>query len=118
MNTQKVDFVKSAANKKAFLRDGRHAVAFAGRSNVGIYYKGLEFEEQFSSPEHIARDWEGSYLITEENSAYSTMALQSDGSIGFLYEECTYFRSWTGYTIVYKGLGVEEISAGKYSLRN
>lgn len=89
-----------------------------GRSNVGIYYKGLEFEEQFSSPEHIARDWEGSYLITEENSAYSTMALQSDGSIGFLYEECTYFRSWTGYTIVYKGLGVEEISAGKYSLRN
>ena len=35
MNTQKVDFVKSAANKKAFLRDGRRAVAFAGRSNVG-----------------------------------------------------------------------------------
>ena len=35
MNTQKVDFIKSAANKKAFLRDGRHAVAFAGRSNVG-----------------------------------------------------------------------------------
>ena len=35
MNTQKVDFIKSAANKKAFMRDGRHAVAFAGRSNVG-----------------------------------------------------------------------------------
>ena len=35
MNTQKVDFVKSAAEKKVFLRDGRHAVAFAGRSNVG-----------------------------------------------------------------------------------
>ena len=35
MNTQKVEFIKSAANKKAFLRDGRHAVAFAGRSNVG-----------------------------------------------------------------------------------
>ena len=35
MNTQKVEFLKSAADKKAFLRDGRHAVAFAGRSNVG-----------------------------------------------------------------------------------
>ena len=35
MNTQKVEFIKSAANKKAFLREGRHAVAFAGRSNVG-----------------------------------------------------------------------------------
>ena len=35
MNTQKVVFIKSAAEKKAFLRDGRNAVAFAGRSNVG-----------------------------------------------------------------------------------
>lgn len=35
MNTQKVDFIKSGREQKAFLRDGRHAVAFAGRSNVG-----------------------------------------------------------------------------------
>lgn len=35
MNTQKVQFVKSAASKKDFLRDGRYSVVFAGRSNVG-----------------------------------------------------------------------------------
>ena len=35
MNTQKVSFVRSAASKKDFLRDGRKSVVFAGRSNVG-----------------------------------------------------------------------------------
>jgi len=35
MNTQKVQFLRSAASKKDFLRDGRRSVVFAGRSNVG-----------------------------------------------------------------------------------
>lgn len=35
INTQNVRFVRSAAEKKDFLRDGRPGVVFAGRSNVG-----------------------------------------------------------------------------------
>ena len=35
MNTQKVQFIRSAASKKDFLDDGRPEVVFAGRSNVG-----------------------------------------------------------------------------------
>ncbi len=35
MNLQKVEFIKSAAQKQDFLRDGRPQIAFAGRSNVG-----------------------------------------------------------------------------------
>ena len=35
MNTQKVTFLKSAADKKGFLRDQRANIVFAGRSNVG-----------------------------------------------------------------------------------
>ena len=35
MNTQKAVFLRSAASRKDFLRDGRRAVVFAGRSNVG-----------------------------------------------------------------------------------
>ena len=35
MNTQKVQFLRSAAGKKDFFRDGRRSVVFAGRSNVG-----------------------------------------------------------------------------------
>lgn len=35
MNTQKVQFIRSAADKEGFIRDGRHCVVFAGKSNVG-----------------------------------------------------------------------------------
>ena len=35
MNTQKVEFVKSAASPSGFIHDGRPCIAFAGRSNVG-----------------------------------------------------------------------------------
>lgn len=35
MNVQKAEFIRSASEKKAFFHDGRHAVAFAGKSNVG-----------------------------------------------------------------------------------
>ena len=35
MNTQKAQFIRSAASEKDFIDDGRPAVVFAGRSNVG-----------------------------------------------------------------------------------
>lgn len=35
MNTQNVEFIKSAASSGAFIRDGRPAIVFAGKSNVG-----------------------------------------------------------------------------------
>ena len=35
MNVHKAEFVRSAADAKDFIRDGRRQIAFAGRSNVG-----------------------------------------------------------------------------------
>ena len=35
LNFGKVEFVRSAANRSGFLRDGLPQFAFAGRSNVG-----------------------------------------------------------------------------------
>lgn len=35
MNLQNVEFVKSAADPKGFLQDGRPCIVFAGKSNVG-----------------------------------------------------------------------------------
>lgn len=35
MNTQKVQFIKSAASKKDFIHDEKPCIVFAGRSNVG-----------------------------------------------------------------------------------
>ena len=85
-----------------------------GRRNVGIYYKALDNDDIWSSPEKLAADWDGPFRVTDLGSAYSTMVLQPDSSIGFLYEESTHFKSWIAYTIVYKKLSVEEITGGRY----
>ena len=86
------------------------------RTHVGIYYKGLETSADVASPERIAENWEGRFEITPRTSAYSTMALQSDGSIGFMYEEDElYDRRGGGYSIIYDNFSVEQITGGKYS---
>lgn len=86
------------------------------RSNVSIYYKGLEEGRKYS-PQDIAADWEGVYLATGIGSAYSVMAMLSNGRVGFAYEEKTYYpTSGAGYTIVYDAYDIEEITAGAYRL--
>lgn len=83
-----------------------------GRNHVGIYYKGLSVAD-YAEPATFAKNWEGFHLATPMNSAYSTMTLQQDNTIGFLYEESTYK---VDYTIVYKNYTLETITDGKYSL--
>ena len=86
------------------------------RSNVSIYYKGLDLDKEYS-PEEIARDWEGSYRVTNIGSAYSVMAQLSDGKVGIMYEEKTYYpTSGAGYTLVYDAFTIDQITDGKYSL--
>ena len=88
------------------------------RTNVGIYYKALERPGDYADAEHIARDWDGVYRVTDKGSAYSTMAAQSDGSIGFLFEEQTHCTdAGGGYTIVYENLTIDEITGGAYRWR-
>lgn len=88
----------------------------SGRSNVGIYYKELEDYNDFLTPAHFAKDWDGRYRSSITSSAYSTMTLQADGALAFIYEEDTYCTSGGGYTIAYKAYTLEKITDGKYSL--
>lgn len=85
------------------------------RSNVGIYYKGLSSLSDFAEPEDIAKDWEGRHQASYLASAYSTMTLQNDNTIGFTYEETTY--GGAAYTIVYKNYTIEKITDGAYAFR-
>lgn len=88
------------------------------RTNVGIYYKSLESRDDHDSPDDIARDWDGVYRVTDKGSAYSTMTLQPDGSLGFLYEEETHCTAGGGgYTIVYDNFTVEQITGGRFRYR-
>lgn len=104
---------RKADDKKMFL--ALQSVPFgSGRANVGIYYKELETLADFVTPDAIAADWDGRHQSSYVAGAYSTMTLQHDNNIGFLYEEDTYGTSGGGYTIVYKNYSIEYITDSAY----
>ena len=84
----------------------------SGRTNVGIYYKELADDSDFSSPAAFAKQWDGSHQSSSLGSAYSTMVMQADGTLAFLYEESTH---GSDYTIIYKNYSLEDITDGAYS---
>lgn len=83
----------------------------SGRTNVSIYYKELASIEDFTDADALSTDWDGYHQASYIGSAYSTMALQADSTIAFLYEEDTYGYS---YTIVYKNYSIEQITDSTY----
>ena len=102
-----------ADDKKMFL--ALQSVPFGpNRTNVGIYYKELETLADFVSPKAIAENWDGRHQSSYFASAYSTMTLQKDNNVGFLYEEDTYGTSGGGYTIVYKNYSIEYLTDTAY----
>ena len=104
---------RKADDKKMFLALQSVPLG-SGRANVGIYYKELETLADFVTPEAIAADWDGRHQSSYVAGAYSTMTLQHDNNIGFLYEEDTYGTSGGGYTIVYKNYSIEYITDSAY----
>ncbi len=87
-----------------------------GRTNVGIYYKELASLADFVNADSLAKNWDGVHQASYTSSAYSTMALQKDNTIGFLYEEST-FGSGMDYTIVYKNYSIETITDSAYTFK-
>ena len=88
----------------------------SGRANVGIWYKGLESYADYATPATFASGWDGSYQVSYASSCYSTMVMQSDGKLAFLYEETGATTPGGGYDIVYTPLDIETITDGAYSL--
>lgn len=82
------------------------------RRNVGIYYKELASLDDFNSPANFAKDWDGYHQSSYIGSAYSTMTLQADNTLGFVYEESTFGRD---YTIVYKNYTIDYITDEAYT---
>ena len=89
-----------------------------GRSHVGIYFKELENEASYATPEIIAKNWQKGVEATNLGSAYSTMILQKDKTVGFLFEEETHCNTQGGgYTIVYQNYTIEQLTGNQYSYR-
>ncbi len=108
--------IRTADNKAMHL--ALQSVPFGpGRTNVGIHYKELDGAQSYDTPQNFAKNWTGSYQTTKLPSAYSTMILQHDHSIGFLYEEETHCTSaGGGYTIMYHKYGLEDLTNGAYKV--
>ena len=83
-----------------------------GRSNVTIYWRELPNGSISVSDFISASAWNSpSYLVQTGSSAYSTMDVQRDGGIGFLYERNT---RGLEYDIAYKNLPIDVITDGAY----
>lgn len=103
------------------------------RVNVGIYYKELTELTDLNNVANFATGWDGFHQVSNTSSAYSSMDLQADGQIGFIYEETltgwgkrpnpitTSFptgageHNFDGFDNIYLPLSVEFITKGAYS---
>ncbi|MBO7294338.1 MAG: exo-alpha-sialidase, partial [Bacteroidaceae bacterium] len=110
-----VPVTRKADNKPMYLL--LQSVPFgSGRANVGIYYKELESLNDFATTDSIAANWDGRHQSSYLYSAYSTMCLQADNTIGFLYEEETYCGTGGGgYSIIYKNYSIDYITDSLYT---
>ena len=82
------------------------------RKNVTIYWRELPNGSISVSDFVSASAWNSrSYLVQTGDSAYSTMDVQRDGGIGFLYERNT---RGLDYDIAYKNLPIDVITNDAY----
>ncbi len=107
----------------------------SGRSNVGIFYKELADAADINSVSDFATGWDGFFEVTTKSSAYSSMDLQADDRIGFIYEETltgfgkvnnpvsTNFpngegqHNFDGFDNIYVAYPLEYITDGTYSIK-
>ncbi len=84
------------------------------RRDVTIWYKEIT-DDNYTSAQ-IAADWTQGIQVSTQQSAYSAMALQEDGRIGFFFEEAPcYDDDYTkGYCMVYTPLTIESITKANY----
>lgn len=85
-----------------------------GRREVAIFYKEMLYGEHGANnytPVTFSQGWTKGVQLSDRGSAYSTMTMQKDGRVAFLYEE-----EPGGYCIVYAPLSLEAITDGAYSV--
>lgn len=107
---QIVPVVRKKDGKKTFL--ALQSLPTSGRTNVSIFYKDLTDEATYTTPANFAKDWDGSFVVCDFSSAYSTWSWQHDNALAFLYEEGG--GTGGGYNIVYKRIDIPTITSQKY----
>ncbi|MGM9713435.1 MAG: sialidase family protein [Prevotella sp.] len=84
------------------------------RSNVSIYWKALNSVNDLDEPADFVSDWK-QYQVSTTSSAYSTMTLDNNGNVAFLYEENAVGNCGGCYDIQFKSLSLETITNNAYT---
>ena len=88
------------------------AAMSSGRYNAGIYWKELT---SYSSPSDFSSGWTA-YNISSTTSCYTTMVLNKDGDVAFLFEEdLTSLGTGTAYNIKFQTFPLSTITSNAYS---
>lgn len=82
------------------------------RSNVCIFYKVFD-EYTMNSAEELAVGWTRGMVFEDPKGAYSTMCIQPDYKLGFLYE-----TSPGEFSLVYRPITIEELTGEDFCMYN
>ncbi|MCI6478127.1 MAG: glycoside hydrolase [Bacteroidales bacterium] len=90
------------------------------RSNVSIYWKVLRSTSDLDTPSDFTNGWT-KYEVSSKTSAYSSMVLDNNGDVAFIYEENAINTTIGGsgnmdyYDIQFKSLPLSTITGGAYT---
>lgn len=90
------------------------------RSNVSIYWKVLRSTSDLDTPSDFTNGWT-KYEVSSTTSAYSSMVLDKNGDVAFIYEENAINTTIGGsgnmdyYDIQFKSLPLSTITNGEYT---
>lgn len=90
------------------------------RSNVSIYWKVLRSTSDLDAPSDFTNGWT-KYEVSSTTSAYSSMVLDNNGDVAFIYEENAINTTIGGsgnmdyYDIQFKSLPLSTITNGAYT---
>ena len=95
--------LQSLPSSQAAITGGSHT----DRKSVTVWYKEVADVKEDSdiTGSELAADWKKGRVVQDNHSAYSTMTIQADGSIGFFYED-----SMTWYDLIYYNFSLEEMT--------
>lgn len=80
------------------------------RTHVCIFWKVLDSEVDYQSPEAFAAHWDGYFLVSDRDGAYSTMIQLDNGHIAFYWEDL--YTSNGGYEMMFTTFSLSQITGG------
>lgn len=92
------------------------AAMSSSRENVGIYWKELSAAEDYDAPSDFQKGWTA-YPVSTTTSCYTSMVLDNNGDVAFLYEENSRMSGAieASYDIMFKSFGLDDITGKTYS---